>query len=368
VAGSAIVPFAVVDSNGEVPPEADAFLRHLALNGRSPYTVRSYALALADFHDWCAGRGLALRHVVPADVQAYVGRDAWSAATTNHRLSLLAGYFRFLIEARAAEPGWQGKTNPVPSVPSAERSVPMRRRTGRVRADLRRRVPKRVPRHLARHEIDAIYAAAHSWRDRALLKLLEWSGQRIGDWHPVHGRHGLLGLRLADIDPLARTITVRLKGTRDEHVVPVAEEFWPVYQRYLDEERGAAAHPAAWIALRKGRGCPLRYASFETAIRQLRRRSGVCSLTAHAFRHTFAQNMLNSTGNLALVQAFLAHSSPETTAKTYARISLEQLLGAVRAVEAQRRRREPPACDPGGYAFTYDGETLQTLESLFEGR
>lgn len=366
--GKSLVPFLVVDKHGVAPPEPDAFLKHLTLNGRSPYTVRSYAYGLADFHDWCAQRDLLLVNVRPSDVQAYISRDLWSPATINHRLSMLARYFHFLHEAPATAAGWRGRSNPVPSANPSIRPVPMRRRSGRVRADLRRRLPKRVLCHLAPEEIAKVYRVARSWRDRALLKLLEWSGQRVGDWHQSYGRHGLLGLRLADIDPAARTVTVRLKGARDEHVVPVAEEFWPIYQQYLRDERRDAPHPAAWIALRKGRGRPLSYATFETMIRQLRGRSGISHLTAHVYRHTFAQNLLASTGNIALVQAFLAHSSPETTAATYARVPFDHLVGAVRSLETrQRRLLAPVTAEPGVYAFDYDRQTRDVLEGLFSG-
>jgi integrase len=110
----------------------------------------------------------------------------------------------------------------------------------------------------ARRLIDA----ATSWRDKALLTLLWRTGQRIGDWSERHGRHGLLGLSLADLDRGSGTVVVRLKGARDEHRVPVTDDFWPLFARYLGEERGLGdpADPA-WVAFRRGRGGPLGYAT-----------------------------------------------------------------------------------------------------------
>ncbi len=58
-----------------------------------------------------------------------------------------------------------------------------------------------------------------SSRNKALLTLLWRTGQRIGDWNELHGCHGLLGLRLADVDERTATVLVRLKGARDEHRV-----------------------------------------------------------------------------------------------------------------------------------------------------
>jgi integrase/recombinase XerD len=374
VQGDFAPAFTVVDSNGRVNQQADRFLRYLTLNGRSAYTVQSYARGIAHFQSWCARREFTPADIEPTQIQAYVadyrrgaGRER-SAATTNHRLSVLSSFFDFLIAGEGSTPGRIGEANPVPASRNDARSMPMRKRPGRPRADLRRRLPRHPPTRLSADEIDAIYAAARSWRDKAMLKLLEWSGQRIGDWHSVHGRHGLLGLRLSDIDPAARSITVLQKGVRHQHVVPVAEPFWPLYQLYLTRERGAASHPAAWVSKRKGKGRPLSYATFETMLRTLRKRSGVLRLTAHVYRHTFAQTLLESTDSLALVQAFLGHSSPETTAARYAHVSFRRLVEAVRTLEEQSTVvRSSVAEGRTGYAFDYAPKTVEELERLTRG-
>jgi len=60
----------------------------------------------------------------------------------------------------------------------------------------------------------------------------------------------------------SRSIVVRLKGARDEHRVPVADDFWPLYEQYLQIERkGSNLSDAVWIALRRGKGKPLTYYS-----------------------------------------------------------------------------------------------------------
>jgi integrase/recombinase XerD len=80
-----------------------------------------------------------------------------------------------------------------------------------------------------------LIGAARSWRDKALLTLLWRSGQRIGDWSDVHGRHGVLGLSLGDLDRRSGSVLVRLKGARDQHRVPVADDFWPLFAHYVSE-------------------------------------------------------------------------------------------------------------------------------------
>ena len=66
------------------------------------------------------------------------------------------------------------------------------------------------------------------------------------------GRHGVLGMTLDDIDYKQRTVTVRLKGARDEHRVPVTDDFWPLLNKYLGTERRPSPDlNALWIAARK---------------------------------------------------------------------------------------------------------------------
>jgi site-specific recombinase XerD len=367
-----LVPFGVVDAEGNKQPDVSAYLYSLVINGRSAYTIRGYAFGLAHFHSWLRARDLDLISVSPTDISSYIasyrgGLAAPRAATVNHRLSVISSYYGYLTSSRPGDARWASKKNPVPAVERTDRSIPMRKRPRRARADLRQRIPRHEHRQLQEIEIGALYDAAKNWRDRAILKLLEWCGQRIGDWSVIHGRHGILGLALQDIDHLARTVTVRVKGSRQIHIVPVGEAFWPVYDEYLHVERGRRDHSAAWISFRKGHGQPLSYATFETTLRELRRRSGVRCVSAHSYRHTFAQNLLDTTDNLALVQAFLAHSSPETTAATYVCVPTERLLRAVRDLE-QRASHRRDAGEQQIYAFDYDLRSIAELEQLFAGR
>ena len=69
-----------------------------------------------------------------------------------------------------------------------------------------------LPKVLEPTAIQKLIDSAGSYRDKAILILLSRAGQRIGDWSPVAGRHGILGMALEDVDRKRRFITVRLKG------------------------------------------------------------------------------------------------------------------------------------------------------------
>jgi hypothetical protein len=196
------------------------------------------------------------------------------------------------------------------------------------------------------------------------------TAQRIGDWNNVAGRHGVLGMALADVDETRKTITVRLKGDRDEHRVPVTDDFWPLFHRYLKEERGkTAATPVAWVGLRRGKGKPLTYAAFESSLRYISRKTGV-RVHAHLFRHTVAQAVLETTGNLKVAQELLGHAQLSTTADLYMHVDERSLVAAVSAVKSGFDREKNRARDHvlaesrprERYAFAYDEMTIEELE------
>jgi integrase len=212
---------------------------------------------------------------------------------------------------------------------------------------------------------------ATSWRDKAILTLLYRTGQRIGDWSAFAGRHGILGMTLADIDERAGMITVLLKGARDEHRVPVTDDFWPLYHHYLREERRVdPSVSAVWVGLRKGKGHPLSYASFESSLRYIGRKLGA-NVNAHMFRHTLAQAIVDM-GNLKVAQDILGHRHLETTADVYAHTDQRAMIEAVRAakslfdaeqVQVHQTMTTEPGLSPGSrYVFAYDDETLQELD------
>jgi integrase len=245
------------------------------------------------------------------------------------------------------------------------RDLPARQRQ---RDGFRRRIPRTLPKILAPAAIQKLIDSAGSYRDEAILILLSRAGQRIGDWSPVAGRHGILGMELEDVDRKRRLITVRLKGARDQHRVPVTDDFWPIYEEYLRNERRASPDVhAVWIASRKGQGKPLRYATFESALRYIGRKAGI-SAHPHLFRHTLAQGVLDTTGNIKVAQEILGHSHLSTTADLYLRVDQQAMVTALERVKANTGRankhRSWPSAKAAQYVFEYDDKTISELERI----
>jgi len=376
------------------------FLQSLSRRGASSYTLRSYRLGLGDFSRWLQAQGgQDVDRVGRREVEDYIAQFASSAPsnvrparrsavtdfsdgkpktqprsprTVNHRLSVLSSLFDELIR-RDNEVGgpWAGRANPVPKPDDpARHGMPGRDRPSRGRrAELRRREPRPLPRDVDPALAEQLVASAGTARDRAILLLLVRTGQRIGDWSGEHGRHGVLGMRLADLDRRRSSIVVVLKGSRDEHRVPVTEDFWPVWDRYL-AERGEPPTEAAWVGRRRGRGKPLSYDAFDASLRALTERIGIERISAHQLRHTLAQQLVTR-GGLKAAQEVLGHRHITTTADTYAYADQEEVVRTLADVAARCQANNTPpstAAPPERFVFMYDEITITELDAVASPR
>lgn len=126
-------------------------------------------------------------------------------------------------------------------------------------------------------------------------------------------RRKLLSQNLAR---LRRTQSQGLRVLRDARSFACAGQH---YHRHLAEERPPNSSTSAiWISLRKGHGKPLSYQAFESSLRVIGRKFRA-RFHAHLFRHTLAQAVLETTGNLKVTQELLGHAQLSTTADQYAR-------------------------------------------------
>lgn len=387
------ISFRICDEQGVSVGSCDQFLAELSQRACSAYTQRAYAIGLAHFFNWLHHTDGDPDRVTRQIVGSYIAefarcgkqgaissghaQKARQSRTINHRISVLSSYFDYCIrcDTEDGHGAWNGRVNPATGNPLAD--VPRHGMMGRDlpqhrphRDGFRRRVPRTVPRRLDPSEIQKLIDTASSWRDKAILTLLSRTGQRIGDWSTLAGRHGVLGMTLDDIDRRRRTITVRLKGARDEHRVPVSDDFWPLLDKYLRAERRAPSGLAAlWVAARKGRGKPLGYAAFESSLRYIARKVGV-SVHPHLFRHTLAQGVLDTTGNIKVAQEILGHAHLSTTADLYMRVDQHAIVTALAAVKTGAERsatqRTWPTRKAAQYAFNYDDQTIAELERTIE--
>jgi site-specific recombinase XerD len=196
------ISYRILDPLGFPATKADEFLEHLEIRGRSPYTPHSYAVGLPDFLGWLHQANITVdevtRHVAGQYITDFGNgpRGGFAAKaragskrqprTVNHRLSLLASYFAFLIreDDEAGAGPWFQHPNPISTEITSRRhgitgrDAPTHGRS----SEFRRRVARRIPAHLEPATAQKLIEAARSWRDKSILTLLFRTGQRIGDW------------------------------------------------------------------------------------------------------------------------------------------------------------------------------------------
>jgi integrase/recombinase XerC len=161
-------------------------------------------------------------------------------------------------------------------------------------------------------------------RSIALVELLASSGCRNEE---------ITSLRVADLDLTERRGLVTGKGSKQGVIYfsPAAAEALAAYWA----ARGSRA-PGAPVFSRHdraagGRLLPVSTTTVRAIVEQAAAAAGVSGFTPHSFRHAFAVQMLEETGDLALVQDLMRHANPGTT-RVYATITAERLKSAHRKV------------------------------------
>ena len=173
-------------------------------------------------------------------------------------------------------------------------------------------------------------------RNAALFTLMHEAGLRTCE---------VIGLKTANIRQDSfdgRPVTVlTLKVTKGgkERNVYLSEEADRLLQAWLQKKSdlGLGRHKHVFTTLKGG-------AVDSGYMRTLCARKGFEAGTGwrvhpHALRHTFATNLLEDTGNLALVQDALGHASPETT-RVYAKVRDSHLAAAM-----TKRGQQPASTD-----------------------
>jgi site-specific recombinase XerD len=161
-------------------------------------------------------------------------------------------------------------------------------------------------------------------RNIALIECLLSSGMRISEACRLRRRELLYDAKGA--------LLRHTKGDKEREVL-FSEEAWRALQSYLqDRQDGAQARALADLPVfarhdRKagGQPLPLSKRGAQAAFYELAQRAGILDrfrLTPHTLRHFFATEFLSKTGDLALTQYALGHSSPNTT-RIYAQTKRE---------------------------------------------
>jgi integrase/recombinase XerD len=168
---------------------------------------------------------------------------------------------------------------------------------------------KKLPVVLSTDEVRLILSCVRRQRYRVCLRTIYSCGLRL--------REGV-SLQVQDLDGERRMLHVRQgKGNKDRYVplpsttLTMLRAWWQTHRHpvwLFPAPTPAGVSP--WTASR-----PMDATGVERAFRLALQESGVPKpATVHTLRHSYATHLLEAGVNLRLIQAYLGHSSPKTTA------------------------------------------------------
>ena len=175
---------------------------------------------------------------------------------------------------------------------------------------------KRLPEILTIEDVRKILGAIRLLRYKACLTLIYACGLRIKEGVTLHVR---------DIDSTRMLVHVRLgKGGKDRYV-PLPQSTLELLRLYWKTH-----HNRTWLFPAPGRGnigaakanAPMPIGSVQQAFRAAVKDAGISKdVHVHTLRHSYATHLLEAGVTLRLIQSYLGHSSPQTTA-LYAHLTI----------------------------------------------
>jgi integrase/recombinase XerD len=279
---------------------SDRFIEFFTANIRNLNTRLAYGHAVAQFLDWCDGRGAGLQDIKPVIVAAYIEQHPGAVPTVKQHLAAINMLFDWLVTGQV-----------LPMNPAASVRAP--------RYSIKKGKTPVLSSKEARRLLDSIDTShVLGLRDRALIALMAYSFARVS---------AVVQMHVGDYYANGKRYWIRLheKGGKF-HEVPVhhsAEEYLDAYITFagIASEKNT---PLFRTAQGRSRHITKNSMSRFDAYRMIRRRAAEAGINVaigcHTFRATGITAYLENGGTIEHAQAIAAHESPRTT-KLYDRTS-----------------------------------------------
>ena len=268
-------------------------LKHLALEGKSPITIRHRRDAIAR-----------LEKVLPVPLLEATADHLYEwRASLDHKPGTIALY----VSHVKCFYDWCVSQNPplVAVNPAASTPAP--------------KLPRRFPRPIPEPDLmHAVNSATHSMVVRPWLVLGAWCGLRCKEIAGLRVEN----IRLHDDPPVLIVASESAKGG-NERVIELSP--------FVVAELGAANLPSSGFAFPDSHGQAREPWSVSRIGNEHLRGCGAKGQTMHSLRHRFASQMYQATHDLRLVQELLGHATQATTAN-YAAFSRTGATAAVAAL------------------------------------
>jgi integrase/recombinase XerD len=289
---------------------AKRFVEFFAANIRNPNTRLAYMRAVAQFLDWCEGRGASFHDIEPLHVAAYIEKLTKERApmTVKQHLAAMRMMFDWMVT------GGVLPVNPASSVRGPRYQI-KKGKTPVLHVEEMRRF-------LERMDISTVIGL----RDRALIGLMVYSFGRVS---------AVVKMSVKDYFPKGKRHFIRLheKGGK-YHEVPVHHKAEDFLDAYIEAAGIADAKNTPLFRSAGGRGRELtknEMSRFDVwaMVKRRAREAGIQEeISPHSFRATGITAYLENGGTLEKAQQIAAHESASTT-KLYDRtddaISLDEI-------------------------------------------
>lgn len=281
----------------------------LKADGRSRHTIDSYLRDLGQLERFVSDRlrcpevsgvtpDLLNEFLVSPDVSLKPDGSPMSQSSINKTKTSIRAFFN-----------WLAATGRIPANPAAAIRV--------------RNVRRPAPDVLTDVEKKRLLKAMSStrgkkaFRDFAIFSLFLNTGIRVSE---------LVGLDIDDVNIPEKRITVQVKGGQNA-IRFLNARARGVLDSYLKKRRKMSVGTRALFVSNQGHRLSVR--QVQRSFSEWLSASGIeKNISVHGLRHTFATNLLERTGNLALVQQSLGHRHISTTT-IYAHVPTEQLRNAM---------------------------------------
>jgi len=296
--------------------ELKAFIEYLRSEKQlSLHTQTNYQRDLQKFADYCATHSLAeLNHIQPQHVRQMVAalhRQGLGGKSLSRWLSALRSFFEFAIRNRWAT------NNPADAI-QAPKS------------------PKKLPKVLDVDQMAqfvTVKGDSHmATRDRALLELIYSSGLRLAE---------VVGLNLQDINFHEAMVTVMGKGSK-QRVLPIGSYALKALTAWLVQRKDWLKEDTEQAIFISQRGTRITHRAVQLRMQQLSISQGLDTpVHPHMLRHSFASHMLESSGDLRLVQEMLGHANISTT-QIYTHLDFQHLANVYDKAHPRAQRKKKP--------------------------
>jgi integrase/recombinase XerC len=295
--------------------ELTAFIEFLRSEKQlSIHTQTNYQRDLQKFADYCQKFSLMdlaeIRTQHVRQMVAQLHRQGLGGKSLSRWLSAMRSFFEFAIRK-----GW-AKNNPADAI-QAPKS------------------PKKLPKVLdvdqtaqfVSIEGDSILAL----RDRALLELIYSSGLRLAE---------VVGLNMGDMDLLEALVTVLGKGSKTR-ILPIGSHAVTALNTWLPQRKMLLRDIAEQAVFITQKGTRITHRAVQLRMQQLSVKQGMDTpVHPHMLRHSFASHMLESSGDLRLVQEMLGHANISTT-QIYTHLDFQHLAKVYDNAHPRAQRKKP---------------------------